>query len=80
MYVFVHRKRQTLESTMIDQNRIYEAARLAKGQRVTYSGFPGTVMELYADGPCEGGRMYNVRLASGLVCVCGSDLIPVLGA
>lgn len=57
--------------------RLKETTRLAPGQQVTYSGFPGTVMELYADGPCEGGRMYNVRLRAGLVCVCGSDLYPV---
>lgn len=54
-----------------------ETSRLVKGQRVTYSGFPGTVLDLYIDGDCEGGRMYNVRLGSGPVCVCGSDLIPV---
>jgi hypothetical protein len=58
-------------------NRINEKAKLQPGQKVTYSGFPGTVTELYDDGPCEGGRMYNVRLGAGAVCVCGSDLIPV---
>lgn len=58
-------------------NRIHETSKLTAGQKVTYSGFPGRVVELYADGPCEGGRMYNVRLNNGLVCVCGSDLIPV---
>lgn len=58
-------------------NRINETARLQPGQKVTYSGFPATVMELYADGLCEGGRMYNVRVPGGPVCVCGSDLIPV---
>lgn len=57
--------------------RINETQRLEVGQKVTYSGFPGTVKLLYADGEVEGGRMYEVQLRSGGVCVCGSDLIPV---
>lgn len=56
--------------------RKYETSKLTKGQEVTYSGFPGRVMELYSDGPYEGARMYNIRLASGITCVCGSDLVP----
>jgi hypothetical protein len=58
--------------------RTHETARLTPGQRVTYSGFPGAVVRLYADGPCEGARMYEVRLQSGTVCVTGADLIPRL--
>lgn len=55
-------------------NRINETTRLQPGQRITYSGFPGTVIRLYADGATEGGRMYEVRLPGGVACVCGSDL------
>ncbi len=54
-----------------------ETAKLEVGQRITYSGFPGVVRKLYADGHCEAARMYEVRLAAGEICVCGSDLIPV---
>lgn len=56
--------------------RTFETSKLTTGQKVTYAGFSGRVVSLYADGPCEGGRMYEVRLSSGMVCVCGSDLVP----
>jgi hypothetical protein len=51
--------------------------KLQPGQKVTMAGFPGRVIALYSDGPCEGGRMYEVRMPSGVGCYCGSDLIPV---
>lgn len=51
--------------------------KLQPGQKVTMSGFAGRVIRLYLDGPCEGGRMYEVRLPGGVGCYCGSDLIPV---
>lgn len=57
--------------------RTYETKRLEIGQKVTTSGFPGTVTRLYSDGEFEGARMYEVRLNRGGVCVCGSDLVPV---
>ena len=44
---------------------------LNAGQRVTYSGFPGTVISHYD------GNMYTVRLASGPICVDARDLIKV---
>jgi hypothetical protein len=44
---------------------------LSPGQRVTYSGFPGTVLSHYD------GNMYTVRLASGPICVDAHDLIKV---
>lgn len=56
--------------------RSNERGRLAVGQPVSYSGFPGTVVRLYIDGDREGGRMYEVRLQSGTVCVCGADIMP----
>lgn len=59
--------------------RTNDTARLAPGQRVTYSEFTGTVVRLYSDGPCEGARMYEVRLPGGLACVCGADLLPIVG-
>ena len=59
---------------MTYQNRINETSKLLPGQKVTYSGFSGSVIRLYIDGDCEGARMYEVHLASGPVCVCGSDL------
>lgn len=40
------------------------------GQRVTCSGFLGTVIRHYD------GNMYEVRLASGLVCVDAHDIVP----
>lgn len=52
---------------------------LKPGQRVTSSGFVGAVVRLYSDGPTESARMYEVRLPGGLVCVCGSDLVPLPG-
>ncbi|HYH02013.1 MAG TPA: hypothetical protein VEC37_02850 [Bacillota bacterium] len=51
--------------------------RLIPGQCVTMAGYPGTVKRLYADGPTERARMYEVQLASGLICVCGADLEAV---
>ena len=58
--------------------RSNETQKLTVGQRVTYSGYPGHVLELYSDdGPTESARMYNVRLQSGDICVCGSDLETV---
>lgn len=56
--------------------RTHETTKLSPGQKIITSGFPGTVLRLYADAPCEGGRMYEVRLPGGIACVCGSDLIP----
>lgn len=58
-------------------DRIHETAKLRPGQKAMYGEFPATVIRLYADGPCEGGRMYEVRLPGGAGCVCGSDLVPV---
>ncbi len=58
-------------------SRYHETKRLVVGQQVTYSGYPGRVKELYIDGDIEAGRMYNVQLKSGGICVCGSDLISV---
>lgn len=47
--------------------------RFKVGDRVTMAGYPGTVTRV-----CEWTvNMYEVRLASGLICVCGSDLRPV---
>lgn len=40
----------------------------AKGQPVTTSGFPGTIVRHYSEG------MWEVRLASGVVCVSGADI------
>lgn len=57
--------------------RTHETSRLNPGQNVSMAGFLGTVVRLYSDGPCEGGRMYEVRLPGGLGCFCGSDLIPL---
>lgn len=57
-------------------NRRNEVSKLSPGQKVTMAGFAGTVVRLYADGECEGGRMYEVRLPGGLGCYCGSDLLP----
>lgn len=58
--------------------RSNETTKLVPGQKVTYSGYPGRVLELYSDdGPTEACRMYNVRLQSGEICVCGSDLETV---
>jgi hypothetical protein len=59
-------------------NRTYEVTKLQPGQRITYSGFSGTVIDLYDDGEIEGARMYNVRLPGGTACICGADLVPVL--
>lgn len=59
-------------------NRINETTKLIAGQKVTYGEFPATVLHLYDDGPCEGGRMYEVRVPGGEICVCGSDLIPTI--
>lgn len=56
--------------------RMYETERLKPGQTITTSGYEGTVLRLYIDGPCEGSRMYDVRLPGGTACVCGSDLEP----
>jgi hypothetical protein len=53
------------------------SARLLPGDKVTMAGYPGTVVRLYADGPCEAGRMYEVRLPGGLGCYCGTDLVLV---
>ena len=51
---------------------------LKPGQRVLSSGFVGIVVRLYSeDGPRESARMYEVRLPGGLVCICGSDLVPI---
>lgn len=44
---------------------------LTVGQKVTTSGFPGVIVRQYSPG------MYEVRLASGLVCVDISDIKPV---
>ena len=41
------------------------------GQRVTTSGFPGAIVRHYCDG------MWEVRLARGVVCVSGADILPV---
>jgi len=41
----------------------------AAGDRVTYSGYPGVVERPYGSG------MFEVRLASGLTCVSGTDLV-----
>jgi hypothetical protein len=57
--------------------RTYETTKLVPGQKITSSGFPGTVIRLYDDGPYEGARMYEIRLPGGPACVCGSDIIPV---
>jgi len=42
-----------------------------RGEKVTYSGFPGTVVRHYSEG------MWEVRLSSGIACVTGADLIKV---
>lgn len=57
-------------------NRTNETTRYSNGDKVTYSGFPGTIVRLYEDGPIEGARMYEVRLPGGVACVCGSDILP----
>lgn len=57
-------------------DRSNETARLVPGQRITSSGFPGTVVRLYSDGPCEGARMYEIRLPGGLTAVCGAHIVP----
>ena len=54
----------------------YEAKRatlhaFAPGDHVTTSGFAGVIVREYS---C---RMYEVRLASGLVCVDMSDIVRV---
>lgn len=59
--------------------RTLETTRLLPGQKITTSGFVGTVVRLYIDGPTESSRMYDIRLASGISCVCGADLIPMQG-
>ena len=38
------------------------------GQKVTTSGFPGTIIRQYSHG------MYEIRLARGCVCVDASDI------
>lgn len=53
-----------------------ETARLEPGQKITSSGFPGSVVRLYIDGPREAARMYEIRLPGGVTCVCGADIIP----
>jgi hypothetical protein len=40
------------------------------GQKVTTSGFAGTIVREYCDG------MWEVRLNRGTVCVSQSDIIP----
>ncbi len=47
---------------------------LTEGQKVTHSGYDGTITKV-CDGQLTG--MYEVRLESGLICTCGSDLVPV---
>jgi len=61
----------------IDPARKFETTRLVKGTKVICNGYEGTVSKLYSDGETEAGRMYEVRMERGSVCVCGSDLIPV---
>ena len=50
--------------------------KLTEGQKVTYSGYDGTITKA-CDGQLTG--MYEVRFESGLICVCGSDLVPASG-
>lgn len=57
-------------------NRMHETTKYIRGDKIITSGFEGTVMRLYIDGPYEGARMYDVRLPGGVACVCGSDLQP----
>jgi hypothetical protein len=68
----------TLQHTRRDAmtKRTYETAKLTPGQKITSSGFPGSVVRLYSDGEVEGARMYEIRLPGGIACVCGSDIIP----
>lgn len=55
------------------------ASQVKVGQKVTTSGFPGTITRI-----CEWSLsreadevMVEVRLASGLVCVTCRDVVPV---
>jgi len=57
-------------------DRRWEKGCLHTGQRITYAGFSGTVARLYADGPYESARMYEIHLPGGIACVCGSDITP----
>lgn len=57
--------------------RSNEKSRLSVGQRITTSGFEGTVTRLYSDGETEAARMYEVRLPGGHACICGSDMQPI---
>lgn len=41
------------------------------GDKVTTSGYPGTVVRHYS------GAMYEVRLARGVVCVDACDIEPI---
>ena len=41
------------------------------GDKVTYSGFSGTVVRHYSEG------MWEVRLPGGIACVTGADLVRV---
>lgn len=43
---------------------------LTVGQRVTTSGYDGTIARHYS------GTMYEIRLARGACCVCASDIKP----
>jgi len=51
-------------------NRRENMKNLKAGQKVTTSGFAGTIVRQYCDG------MWEVRLNRGIVCVSESDIIP----
>lgn len=51
--------------------------KLTEGQKVTTSGYNGTITKV-CDGQLTG--MYEVRLERGLICICGSDIVPVNGS
>jgi hypothetical protein len=48
-------------------NRV-RCAIFTPGTRVTYSGFPGSIVRHYSEG------MFEVRLSRGTICVTASDL------
>lgn len=54
-----------------EESNMDNVVKFEAGDRVTYSGFAGTVVKF-----CDwSASMYEVRLASGLVCVPASDLV-----
>lgn len=73
-----HTEELKAEAARMASDEAYDREQIARGnpdhlrvgQKVTTSGYAGTIVRQYSAG------MFEVRLASGLVCVSAADILP----